>query len=120
MEEQIKFRSGLEARCASLLERSNTPFLYEAEKLDYVIHARYTPDFILPNGVYLEAKGLFKPADRRKMIAVKAANPDIDIRFIFQRNNVIAKGSKTTYGAWADKHGFPYCIFPNIPYSWLT
>ena len=49
------------------------------------------------------------------MLAVKEQNPELDIRFVFQRNNTLSKNSKTTYGAWCEKHGFPYCIFPNIP-----
>ena len=56
---------------------------------------------------------------RRKMLAVKAQHPELDIRFVFQRNNTLSKQSKTTYGAWADKHGFKWCIFPDIPTSWL-
>lgn len=115
-----RFRSGLEQKTANSLERENVPYLYEAEKLDYVIHARYTPDFILSNGVYLECKGFLCPADRRKMIAVKAAHPDKDIRFVFQRDNYLAKGSKTKYSDWATKNGFPFCIFPHIPTDWLT
>lgn len=113
------YRSGLEAKLGGLLEKNNTPFLYEAEKLEYVIHAKYTPDFFLPNGVILEAKGFFKPADRRKMLAVKEANPELDIRFVFQRNNTLAKTSKSTYGDWADKHGFLWCIYPHLPEEWL-
>jgi len=53
------------------------------------------------------------------MLAVKDAHPHLDIRFVFQRNNTISKNSKTTYGDWADKHGFKWCVFPNIPPDWL-
>ena len=115
----MKFRSGLEQKTANYLEKENVPFLYEATKLEYVIHATYCPDFILPNGIHLECKGFLRPTDRRKMIAVKKANPDIDIRFILQRDNTLAKGSKTKYSDWCTKNGFPYCIFPHIPTDWL-
>lgn len=114
-----KYRSGLEERIGKLFDKNAVPFLYEVSKYDYVTKSKYTPDFFLPNGVILEAKGFFKPSDRRKMLAVKEQNPELDIRFIFQRNNTLSKNSKTTYGAWAEKHGFPYCIFPNIPQDWL-
>ena len=41
------------------------------------------------------------------MKAVKAANPDLDIRIIFQSpHNKINKRSKTTYSMWAEKNGF--------------
>lgn len=116
----MTYRSGLEERIANSLEKLNTPYLYEVEKFSYVTESKYTPDFFLPNGVILEAKGFFKPADRRKMAAVKKQHPELDIRFVFQRNNTLSKQSKTTYGAWADKHGFPWCIYPHIPDDWLS
>ena len=114
------YRSGLEAKTADYLEKENVPFLYESEKLAYIIEAQYNPDFILPNGIYLEIKGFLTPTDRRKMRAVKAAHPDKDIRFVFQRNNKLNSKSKTTYGQWADKNGFPWCVFPSIPPDWLV
>lgn len=113
------FRSGLEEKLAKYLDKLNAPYLYEAGRYSYTTTSNYTPDFFLPNGIIIEAKGFFKPTDRRKMLAVKAQHPELDIRFIFQRNNTLTKQSKTTYGAWAIKHGFPYCIFPNIPEDWL-
>lgn len=112
-------RSGLEDRVVKLLDKENVPFLYEAERFPYVTESKYTPDFFLTNGVILECKGFFKPSDRRKMLAVKQQHPDLDLRFVFQRNNTLSKSSKTTYGDWCDKHGFPWCIFPNIPSQWL-
>jgi len=115
----MKYRSGLEERIAKQFERDNITFLYECEKFPYVTRSTYTPDFFLPNGVILEVKGFFKPTDRRKMLAVKQMNPELDIRFIFQRNNTITRKSKTTYGAWCDKHGFQWCVYPNIPPQWL-
>ena len=45
----------------------------------------------------IEAKGFFKPSDRRKMLAVKEAHPHLDIRFVFMRDNTLSKNSKTTY-----------------------
>lgn len=115
----MTLRSGLEERVSKYFERLNIPFLYEAGKFGYQLESKYTPDFFLPNGVILECKGFFKPSDRRKMLAVKQQHPSVDIRFIFQRNNYLSKNSKTTYGEWCDKHGFPWCIFPEIPPHWL-
>ena len=114
------YRSGLEERLAKYLDKENVPYLYEVEKFSYVTESKYTPDFFLPNGVIIEAKGFFKPSDRRKMLAVQKAHPHLDIRFVFQRDNTLSKNSKTTYGGWCDKHGFPFCIFPDIPPSWLN
>ena len=115
----MNFRAGLEERLSKHLTKLNVPFLYECERYSYTTESKYTPDFFLPNGGIIEATGLFKPSDRRKMLAVKSQHPELDIRFIFQRNNTLTKNSKTTYGAWAEKHGFPWCIFPNIPPQWF-
>ena len=115
----MNFRSGLEERFGKLLDKNAVPYLYEVDRIDYTVKSRYTPDFSLPNGVIIETKGFFKPSDRSKHIAIKAQHPELDIRFVFQRNNTLTKKSKTTYGAWADKHGFKWCIFPHIPPNWF-
>lgn len=115
------YRSKLEEKVADLLSKLGVPYEYESKLVPYVIHYNYKPDFILSNGIYLETKGLFDPEDRRKMVAVKEANPDLDIRFVFQAPyNKIRKGSKTTYAQWADKHGFKWCAYHSIPIDWLT
>jgi len=112
-------RSGLERQVAELLDELHIPYTYESEKIDYVIEARYIPDFIVGD-IYLETKGFFKPADRKKMLAVKKCNPNLDIRLVFQAPyNKINKNSKTTYSMWADKHGFPWCPYYAIPREWL-
>tara|TARA_R100000781_G_scaffold18052_1_gene14130 strand:+ start:104 stop:448 length:345 start_codon:yes stop_codon:yes gene_type:complete len=112
-------RSGLEKQVAELLDQLKVDYSYEPEWLPYVIEHRYIPDFRVGD-VYLETKGWLKPTDRRKMIAVKKANPDLDIRFVFQAPfNKISKRSKTTYAMWAEKNGFPWCAYYAIPTSWL-
>ena len=112
-------RSGLERQVAELLEQMNIPYEYESKKLDFVIEARYIPDFKVGD-IYLETKGYLKAADRRKMLAVKRCNPDLDIRFVFQApTNKISKRSKTTYAMWAERHRFPWCAYYAIPTSWL-
>ena len=116
----MNYRSGLEERFGKYLDKHAVPFLYEVERFSYVTESKYTPDFFLPNGVIIECKGFYKPSDRRKMLAVKAQHPDIDIRFVFQRNNTLSKNSKTTYGDWCDKHGFKWCIYPDVPSDWLS
>ena len=112
-------RSGLEEQVAELLDELKIPYAYESEKIQYVTEARYIPDFKVGD-IYLEAKGYFKPADRKKMLAVKKCNPDLDIRLVFQAPyNKISKKSKTTYAKWADRHGFPWCAYYAIPREWL-
>jgi hypothetical protein len=117
----MAFRSGLEEKVADLMVELGVKYEYESTKVPYVIQHNYTPDFLLPNGVYLECKGYWDPDDRRKIKAVKEQNPDLDIRMVFQSPfNKISKKSKTTYAQWCDKHGIPWTSFTNIPLEWLT
>lgn len=96
---------------------------YESEKLKYVLEATYTPDFIIRfedgHKIYLETKGYFDQIAKRKMVAVKKCNPDLDIRFLFSRNNILYKGAKSKYSDWCNKYGFPWAI-RDIPIEWLT
>jgi len=119
-EKPIKFRSKLEERIADLLEGLGVSYEYENEKLSYTIEHTYTPDFCLPNYVFLEAKGYWDAADRRKILAVKRDNPDADIRMVFQSPyNTISKKSKTTYAQWCERHEIPWTHFHDIPLDWL-
>ncbi len=118
--EQPKYRSNLEKDIGNLLEGLGVSFQYESEKLSYTIEHNYTPDFVLPNYVYLEAKGYWDAADRRKVLAVKRDNPDIDLRMVFQSPyNTISKKSKTTYAKWCEKHDIPWTSYHDIPLEWL-
>ena len=115
-----KFRSQLEQRVATLLMTLGVSYEYESEKIPYIIQHHYTPDFVLPNHVYLEAKGYWAPEDRRKILAVKKDNPDMDLRMVFQSPyNTISKRSKTTYAQWCEKHEIPWTHFHDIPLDWL-
>ena len=116
-----KFRSQLEKNIADLLEQLGVSYLYESEKLSYTIEHNYTPDFVLPNYKYLEAKGYWSAEDRRKILAVKRNNPDIDLRMIFQSPyNTISKRSKTTYAKWCERHNIPWTSYKDIPIEWLV
>ena len=120
------YRSGLEDKISEQLNTTAKTWSYETEKLKYTVPERvatYTPDFILikSNGdkMYIETKGRFTTADRKKMKLVKEANPELDIRLLFQTpNNKITKASKTTYADWADKHGYLWAA-KEIPAEWL-
>lgn len=99
------YRNAFEACCARDLGSS---FSYESVKLPYVIEHVYVPDFIDTDAKRIvEAKGRFPASDRKKMLAVKAANPDWTYEIWFANPDApINKGSKTTNRAWAEKHGF--------------
>ena len=116
-----KFRSGLEKKVADLMDNLGVSYEYESTIVPYVIQHNYTPDFLLPSGIFLECKGYWDPEDRRKIKAVKTQNPELDIRMVFQTPyNKISKRSKTTYAKWCDKHDIPWCEFHSIPIEWLT
>jgi len=113
------FRSGFEQDVAGQLLSADCDFEYETLRVKYTVDRSYKPDFILPNGVILEVKGRFTGADRSKHLSVKAQNPELDIRFVFMRDNTLGPSSKTRYSEWCDKHGFQYC-FVNIPGEWIN
>jgi hypothetical protein len=116
------FRSGLEEKIASDLKAKGIDAEYETEKIAYIKPARnakYTPDFILPNGIIIETKGRFVVEDRQKHLIIKDQHPDLDIRFVFSSSRSrITKNSKTTYGMWCEKYGFKFAD-RDIPESWL-
>ena len=117
----MAFRSGLEEKVADLMVELGVKYEYESTKVPYQIQHNYTPDFLLPNGVYLECKGYWEAEDRRKIKAVKQQHPEIDLRMVFQSPfNKISKKSKTTYAQWCEKHNIPWTSFANIPLDWLV
>lgn len=116
------FRSGLEVHVAEQLDRLHVAFEYETLVVRYTrpeSSHRYTPDFILPNGIIIETKGRFLTKDRQKHLLVKKQNPGLDIRFVFSNPNArISKTSRTTYAMWCEKHGFKYDK-QTIPRKWI-
>jgi hypothetical protein len=118
-----KFRSGLEKHIADALKALGIKYKYETLKISYTRPAsphKYTPDFILPNGIIVEAKGLFSSADRKKHMLVQEQHPHLDIRFVFSSSKKkLYKGSKTTYADWCHRHGFLYAD-KEIPKEWLS
>lgn len=110
-----KVRNKFEDRLDKQLKSSKISYSYETEKIPYTIEGKYIPDFIIQTTsgkIYVEAKGHFRPEAKRKMVAVKRQNPELDIRIIFYSFN-------KKYSRWATKHKFPYSI-GNIPDEWLS
>lgn len=120
MPKKRKYRSRLESQVAQHLEANGATFEYETLKLEYQKKPSvYTPDFLLANGIIIEAKGYLRQADRTKMKLVKAQHPKLDIRFVFQQaKKTISKTSKTTYADWCDRHGFPWAE-ATVPLRWI-
>ena len=115
------FKSSLEKSIAASIKCREILVKYETFKIGYikpVSNHTYTPDFLLPNNVIIEAKGLFSTQDRKKHILVKEQHPELDIRFVFSRSSSkLYKGSKTTYADWCNRHGFLYAD-TDIPKEW--
>lgn len=118
----LGFRSGLEEQNAEHIRSTlKLPVLFETLKIRYAVplswHS-YTPDFLLPNGIIVETKGLWQATDRAKHELVRAQYPELDIRLVFQRAKTpIAPGAKTTCAAWANAHGYTWAE-KLIPAEW--
>lgn len=116
------YRSGLEEVVAEQLQEAGIKAQYEPFKISYEVPAsvhRYTPDYVLPNGIIIETKGRFVSADRKKHKLIKDQYPDLDVRFVFSNSRgKISKASKTTYGMWCEKYGFKYAD-RFVPEDWL-
>ena len=114
-------RSGLEKKIQDKLKEQGVKAKYEPLKIEWedLAYRKYTPDFILPNGILIESKGLFTPIDRRKHLLIKQQHPNLDIRFVFESSRrKINKISKTTYADWCEKNNF-LCYDRIIPEPWL-
>lgn len=117
------FRSGLERDNALRLDKAGVVVRFEDIKIPYVVPQqtrKYTPDFILPNGIIIETKGKLEPKDRGKHLFIKEQWPDLDIRFVFSRpGDKIYKKSPTTYKMWCEKYGFKWASRV-IPEHWIA
>ena len=116
------WRSGLEEAVGAQLTAAKTAFTFEALAIPYVplkLERKYTPDFILSNGIVVETKGRFETDDRQKIKAILQQYPDLDLRMVFSRSAArISKTSKTTYAMWCTSHGIPFAD-KRIPAEWL-
>ena len=125
-------RSKYEDTLTANLDKNSKEYHYEEFFLEYTSKHKYTPDFVLPNGIIVEAKGCegFKKGEfyigsldseaRGKMLKVKRQYPELDIRFVFPKDFKF-KNLKTTKRAsqWCKKNGFKYHIGNTIPESWF-
>ena len=117
------FRNDFESAIAEQIERAEGYVSYENNPVEYTTtkgeRRRYYPDFILRNGLIVEAKGFFRPEDRRKHKRIKEQHPELDVRIVFQNTGIpINRGSATTYAQWCRRHGIK-CASKAIPPSWF-
>lgn len=116
------YRSGLEVAIAAALSVAGIDGRYEQAVIPFTQPAKarkYHADFVLPNGIIIESKGLFASEDRQKHEWLKAQHPELDIRFVFSNPNAkLYSGSPTTYAMWCAKRGFRFAK-KEIPQEWL-
>lgn len=120
------FKSGLEYEAGDFLRARENQYgyvsRYEPEKLHYSFEGTYKPDFVLTfvdkHKMYIETKGYMDNDSRRKMASVRKANPNLDIRMVFSKDDHLRKNLPMTYSKWAEKIGFPWAI-KTIPEEWL-
>jgi len=134
--------SHFEDRVIQDLEQRGIKYEYEAEKIKYEKEIRksycricgsrvgcaqqrfYTPDLRVEVGGsgerFIELKGKFTAENRARMEAVRKSNPDLDLRFLFQRDNWCTSKKKMRYSDWATKHGFKWAVGERIPDEWIT
>ena len=115
------YRSGLEEEAAAFLKTRQKKVEYEKLKIEWedLKYRTYTPDFELDNGIIIETKGIFSPADRRKHLEIQRQHPNLDIRFVFSNANAkLYKGAKSRYCDWCEQKGFKWA-HRVIPEGWL-
>lgn len=83
---------------------------------DVVQRRTYTPDIVLPNGIVVEIKGKFDASKRNLMRQLVRCNPDVDIRFIFMRDNRFGQAkTRKRYSDWARAQGVQCVEVPVDP-----
>ena len=115
------FRGTLEHGIAEDLKSKKVKFEYETVRIkwSHLTQRTYKPDFILSNGIIIEAKGFFQARERTRALAIKEQHPSHDIRFVFgNSNNKLYTGTKTTYAEWCNRNGFKYSD-TTIPEEWI-
>ena len=119
-----QMKGTFEQAVLSDLDGRGVPYLYEPDKLAYYVERHYIPDLKLGTMI-VELKGYFRQDSQRKMKAVKAQYPEMDIRFVFQKASATIQGAKKrkdgtkmTCGEWADRQGFVWAE-GTIPEEWL-
>ena len=129
------FKSKFEMGLAKQLKEAGIKYEYERESYEYFTKVTngscddcsgthvsqrrgYTPDFFLPNGVVLEAKGHFTASNRVTLKAIRKAHPTLDIRLVFQADNCISRSSKTRNSDWCEQFEFKWAL-RTVPGEWM-
>lgn len=116
----VGFRSGFERTLDTQLRSSEAEYRYEDTKIPYILDGIYNPDFhLLSSDIFIEAKGVLTPEDRRKLRAVKDQHPEIDLRLVFMNAQGRISHGRITNAEWARRNGFVWAD-GIIPEEWLN
>jgi len=74
----LKFKSDFERRVYDSIFNRGGVCEYEPFSIPYVKTSKYTPDFVLHNGIIIETKGRFVAQDRSKHLLVRKQYPRYD------------------------------------------
>lgn len=111
--ENKRTRSGLESMIIKLMDSKSIQYKYEPreELCKYRVEEvrTYLPDVVIGDKIF-ELKGRLTLFDRKKMKLVVEQNPDKDITIVLQKDNKIAKGSKTKYSDWLTKNNIKWMM----------
>jgi len=114
------YRSLFERSVSEDLDSRDVEYEYEKHRIQYVSTRTYIPDFRLPNGIFIEVKGWFRPSDRSKHLKIQKQHPEIEIRFLFQNaKQKLSRQSRTTYSQWCERYGFKWAELV-VPQGWLN
>lgn len=117
-----RYRSAFERRIAQALEEAGAAFYYEPPPIKYRRYRSghlYRPDFLLWNGIMIEAKGRFTDEDQAKHLYIRMQHPGIDIRFVFlNASQPLQRGSLQTYADWCRMCHFQFAE-KAVPLEWL-
>lgn len=118
---QVFLKSEAEVVIYNQLKKAKIPIRYEPIRIKYTLPVKsYTPDYIIPNGIIIESKGLFESKARTKHLRIQKLHPELDVRFVFTKPHTkLSPLRETTYASWAEKHGFKWAQGPEIPIEWL-
>jgi DNA-directed RNA polymerase subunit RPC12/RpoP len=80
----------------------------------------YTPDWSITGYTfYIETKGKLSVEERQKFESLKNSQPDLDVRFVFMKDNWLTKAHKKRYSEWASDNNFRWSI-GDIPDEWFS
>ncbi len=120
----LQMKGTFEDKVICDLDERGVPYMYEPDKIAYYVERHYIPDLKIGT-MFVELKGYFRQDAQRKMKAVKAQHPELDIRFVFQKADATIQGAKKrkdgtkmTCSEWAERNGFVWAE-TTIPKEWL-